>query len=149
MLPLKLIICPTDFSAPACTCVRVAGELAEHFNAELLLVNIVPALPGVPPAPNYALAERDSRVRVLMFVLLAFILVQAIWITKVYGTLPILSYLRQDGKIDIITANQLQEAARTVPELGLTQPQVVALRQAFENTLVTNMGCDVVDQPPS
>ena len=46
-------------------------------------------------------------------------------------------------------ANQLQEAARTVPELGLTQVQVVELRQAFENTLVTNMGCDVVDQPPS
>ena len=46
-------------------------------------------------------------------------------------------------------ANQLQEAARTVPELGLTQPQVVQLRQAFENTLVTNMGCDVpTDQPP-
>src|SRR6476646_11973411 len=40
-------------------------------------------------------------------------------------------------------ANQLQEAARTVPELGLTQAQVVELRQAFENTLVTNMGCDV------
>jgi hypothetical protein len=46
-------------------------------------------------------------------------------------------------------ANQLQEAARTVPELGLTQAQVVDLRAAFENTLVTNMGCDVVDQPPS
>ena len=46
-------------------------------------------------------------------------------------------------------ANQLQEAARTVPELGLTQAQVVELRAAFENTLVTNMGCDVpVDQPP-
>ena len=46
-------------------------------------------------------------------------------------------------------ANQLQEAARTVPELGLTQAQVVELRQAFENTLVTNMGCDVpTDQPP-
>ena len=44
-------------------------------------------------------------------------------------------------------ANQLQEAARTVPELGLTQPQVVALRQAFENTLVTNMGCDVNTDP--
>ncbi|HLK06649.1 MAG TPA: hypothetical protein VKV30_01845 [Candidatus Angelobacter sp.] len=40
-------------------------------------------------------------------------------------------------------ANQLQEAARTVPELGLTQAQVVELRQAFENTLVSNMGCDV------
>ena len=46
-------------------------------------------------------------------------------------------------------ANQLQEAARTVPELGLTQVQVVQLRAAFENTLVTNMGCDVVDQPPA
>jgi hypothetical protein len=47
-------------------------------------------------------------------------------------------------------ANQLQEAARTVPELGLSQAQVVELRQVFENTLVSNMGCDVpIDQPPS
>jgi nucleotide-binding universal stress UspA family protein len=53
MLPLKLIVCPTDFSAPACTCVRAASELAEHFGAELLLVNVVPALPAVPPDPNY------------------------------------------------------------------------------------------------
>jgi universal stress protein A len=53
MLPVKLIVCPTDFSGPACTCVRAASELAEHFGAELLLVNIVPALPGVPPDPNY------------------------------------------------------------------------------------------------
>ena len=46
-------------------------------------------------------------------------------------------------------ANQLQEAVRTVPELGLTQPQVVALRQAYENTLVTNMGCAApTDVPP-
>jgi|SRR5437899_12896965 len=47
-------------------------------------------------------------------------------------------------------ANQLQEAVRTVPELGLTQVQVVELRRAFENTLVDNMGCEVpIDQPPS
>ena len=45
-------------------------------------------------------------------------------------------------------ANQLQEAARTVPELGLTQAQVIELRRAYENTLVANMGCDVIDQPP-
>ena len=46
-------------------------------------------------------------------------------------------------------ANQLQEAVRTVPELGLTQVQVIELRRAFENTLVANMGCDVpTDQPP-
>src|SRR5262245_41814430 len=47
-------------------------------------------------------------------------------------------------------ANQLQEASRTVPELGLTEVQVVALRRAFENTLVANMGCAVpTDQPPA
>ena len=47
-------------------------------------------------------------------------------------------------------ANQLHEAVRTVPELGLTHVQVVELRRAFENTLVTNMGCEVpIDQPPS
>ena len=47
-------------------------------------------------------------------------------------------------------ANQLQEAVRTVPELQLTQTQVIELRRAFENTLVTNMGCDVpTDQPPA
>lgn len=53
MLPVKLIVCPTDFSAPACACVRTAGELAEHFAAELLLVNVVPVLPSLPPDPNY------------------------------------------------------------------------------------------------
>jgi len=53
MLPVKLIVCPTDFSGPACTCVSTASELAEHFNAELLLVNVIPALPAVPPDPNY------------------------------------------------------------------------------------------------
>jgi|SRR3954447_11324484 hypothetical protein len=44
-------------------------------------------------------------------------------------------------------ANQLQEAVRTVPELQLTQPQVIELRRAFENTLLTNMGCDVPTDP--
>src|SRR5690349_24511037 len=45
-------------------------------------------------------------------------------------------------------ANQLQEAVRTVPELGLTQRQVVELRQAYENTLVANMGCEVPTDVP-
>jgi len=53
MLPFQRILCPTDFSGPACTCVRAASELAEHFGAELLLVNIVPAVPSVPSDPNY------------------------------------------------------------------------------------------------
>ena len=43
-------------------------------------------------------------------------------------------------------ANQLPEAVRQVPDLGLTNAQVQELRRIFENTLVTNMGCEV---PPS
>src|ERR1700756_3612147 len=53
MLPIKLILCPTDFSGPSGACVRTAAELAEHFGAELLLVNVVPAVPSLPPDPNY------------------------------------------------------------------------------------------------
>jgi hypothetical protein len=60
MLPVKLILCPTDFSRPACACVRAASELAEHFGAELLLVNVVPALPAVPPDPHYVFKIPDD-----------------------------------------------------------------------------------------
>jgi hypothetical protein len=40
-------------------------------------------------------------------------------------------------------ANQLPEAVRQVPDLQLTEAQVQELRRAFQNTLVTNMGCEV------
>jgi hypothetical protein len=40
-------------------------------------------------------------------------------------------------------ANQLPEAVKQVPDLRLTEDQVEALRNAFQNTLVTNMGCEV------
>jgi len=53
MLPVKRILCPTDFSGPACTCIKTSSEFAQHFNAELLLVNVVPTVPPLPPDPNY------------------------------------------------------------------------------------------------
>lgn len=43
-------------------------------------------------------------------------------------------------------ANQLPEAIRQLPNLPLTPAQVEELRRVFENTLITNMGCE---QPPS
>jgi hypothetical protein len=43
-------------------------------------------------------------------------------------------------------SNQLQEAARQIPDLCLTPAQLEQLRIAFENTLITNMGCAM---PPS
>jgi hypothetical protein len=38
-------------------------------------------------------------------------------------------------------ANQLPEAIRQVRDLKLTPAQLEELKGAFENTLVTNMGC--------
>jgi len=47
-------------------------------------------------------------------------------------------------------ANQLPETIRQLPELGLSADQVQRLKQAFENTLITNMGCEFPpDQPPT
>src|SRR5437016_5980557 len=39
-------------------------------------------------------------------------------------------------------ANQLPEAARQLPNLCLTSDQVEQLKRAFENTLITNIGCE-------
>ena len=47
MLPFKRIICPTDFSEPACKAIKAAGELAEKFSAELILVHVVGAIPAL------------------------------------------------------------------------------------------------------
>jgi len=45
MLPVKRILCPTDFSQPSYEGLKAANELALHFSAELYLVHIVPSVP--------------------------------------------------------------------------------------------------------
>jgi universal stress protein A len=50
MLPVKKIVCPTDFSDPSAEAVRLAGELASHFGAELLLLHVVTPSLAAPPA---------------------------------------------------------------------------------------------------
>jgi len=47
MLPLKHILCPTDFSEPSYEALRVADELAAHFSATLHVINVVPLVPIV------------------------------------------------------------------------------------------------------
>lgn len=55
MIPIKKILCPTDFSEPSREAIKIASELASHFKSELCLVHIVspvPILPfpeGIPP----------------------------------------------------------------------------------------------------
>ena len=43
-------------------------------------------------------------------------------------------------------ANQLPEAIRQAPDIQLSAAQVEQLKRVFENTLITNMGCE---QPPT
>jgi len=47
MLPFKRILCPTDFSEPACKAITVAGEFAAKFSAELILMHVVGAIPAL------------------------------------------------------------------------------------------------------
>jgi len=45
MLPFKKILCPTDFSEPACKAIKTAGEMAEKFSSELILIHVVGPVP--------------------------------------------------------------------------------------------------------
>jgi len=47
MLPIKNILCPTDFSDPSYEALKVADELAAHFGAKLHVINVVPLVPIV------------------------------------------------------------------------------------------------------
>ncbi len=55
MLPLKKILCPTDFSAPSYAALDHAIELAAHFDAELCLLHIVPFVPPTLPDSAFGL----------------------------------------------------------------------------------------------
>jgi nucleotide-binding universal stress UspA family protein len=54
MLPVKKILCPLDFSGASQTALRTADEFAQHFQAQLVLVHVVPVLPPVHGDPNFA-----------------------------------------------------------------------------------------------
>jgi universal stress protein A len=47
MLPIKNILCPTDFSEPSYEALKVADELSTHFGAALHIITVVPLVPIV------------------------------------------------------------------------------------------------------
>ena len=47
MLPIKNLLCPTDFSEPSYEALKAADELATHFGAALHIINVVPLVPIV------------------------------------------------------------------------------------------------------
>ena len=48
MLPIKKILCPTDFSEPSYEALKTANEIAACFSAELILVHVVTPIPVIP-----------------------------------------------------------------------------------------------------
>jgi universal stress protein A len=46
MLPIKRILCPTDFTTASAQALETAAELAEHFGATLYVVHAVHPLPA-------------------------------------------------------------------------------------------------------
>ena len=48
MIPIKKILCPTDFSEPSYKAVNAANELATHFDASLIIAHVLSPLPVYP-----------------------------------------------------------------------------------------------------
>ena len=48
MLPIRKILCPTDFSEPSYAALQTAAELAAHFGATLCLLHVTPTMPPAP-----------------------------------------------------------------------------------------------------
>ena len=62
MLPINKIVCPTDFSEPSYEGLNAAGELAEHFQAELLILNVVSPVPVMAGAAHLPTVMREMQV---------------------------------------------------------------------------------------
>ena len=61
MLTIHTVLCPLDFSKPSYKALQAAIEMATHFNAELLLANVVaPVAPGIPADPAFAFAGQEE-----------------------------------------------------------------------------------------
>ena len=64
MLPIKKILCPTDFSDSSFEALKVAEELAVNFNAKLYIIHVVNPIPIVaePAGPltfNVSLYQKE------------------------------------------------------------------------------------------
>jgi universal stress protein A len=77
MLPVKRILCPTDFSDASFEGLKVANQLADHFSSELILVHVVSPIPvyagaNAPPVfhiPDLMKNMKDSAKNLLKEVL--------------------------------------------------------------------------------
>jgi nucleotide-binding universal stress UspA family protein len=57
VLPLKRILCPTDFSEASFAALKIAVELARHFAAAVDVIHVIPPVPLHSPYPDPPLAS--------------------------------------------------------------------------------------------
>lgn len=53
MLPYHTVLCPLDFSESSYKAPHSAAEIASHFQADLLLLHVLPVVLGIPAAPAF------------------------------------------------------------------------------------------------
>jgi len=63
LLPFTKILAPTDFSEPSYTALDAAIELADHFDAELHILHVVPPLHVVPVPVNVEIPLYEMELR--------------------------------------------------------------------------------------
>jgi len=59
-LPLRKILCPTDFSEPSRAALKIAGELAAHYGAKLGVLHVTWTLSNRLPSGDYEMASYDK-----------------------------------------------------------------------------------------
>lgn len=65
------------------------------------------------PEPVFQISSSEKVIKVATYIMMAILCAQIASLAQLYGGLPILSYLRQDGAINIGTAVALQEESAT------------------------------------
>jgi nucleotide-binding universal stress UspA family protein len=113
MKEIRKILCPTDFSEASYEALRTAGDLAERFGAELVVVHVaqpVTPLPDVEMARSFDIGLYEERLRKSMELKLVDVVrtvlpktVQTQQKTVCYGDAArIICELAESEKVDLI-----------------------------------------------
>ncbi len=60
MFPVKMILCPIDFSEPSDEALKIGVELAKRFKAALDVIHVIPPVPEYTPFPDPPVASSDA-----------------------------------------------------------------------------------------
>lgn len=85
---------------------------------------------------QYSIAPFSRGVTVFVWTMAILLIVQLIAVTEVYGTLPILSFLRNDGQLNINEVNSLQETSG-FGQIGL----LITSNVVFNGALLLRLLC--------